>query len=60
MLKGWRTVALNTLAAVVPLLELTELSDVVPDDWLPWYALTLAVANVWLRALTTTPMGRKE
>lgn len=58
-MKGWRTVVFNVLAAVLPVLELTELRDVLPPDWLPWYALAVAIGNVWLRSITTTPMGQK-
>ena len=56
-MKGWRTLAANALAMVVPVLELTELRDVMPDNWLPWYALGLALANMGLRWITTTPVG---
>lgn len=58
-MKGWRTVVFNVLAAVLPILELTELRDVLPPDWLPWYALAVAIGNIWLRSITTTPMGQK-
>lgn len=58
-LKGWRTVLANILFAVLPLLELTEWRQVLPPDWLPWYVLGVAVANMVLRSMTTTPMGRK-
>ena len=59
MLKGWRTIAFNVLAAVLPIVELTELRAVMPDAWLPWYALGVALANMALRYVTTGPVGRK-
>lgn len=59
-MKGYRTIIVNILAAVMPALELSELTAVMPDNWLPWYALGLALANMWLRKITTTPIGRKE
>lgn len=59
MFKGWKTVTFNLLSAVVPLLELTELKGLVPADYLPFYALAVALGNVYLRSITTTPMGKK-
>lgn len=58
-LKGWRTIAFNVASAILPLLSLTELRDVMPDKWLPWYALIVALGNIYLRSRTTSPMGKK-
>ena len=60
ILKGWKTVTFNVLAAIVPVLELTELKDVVPEEYLPFYVLAVALGNVYLRSVTTTPMGKKQ
>lgn len=57
-MKGWRTITLNALASVVPILSMTEVANVIPPEWLPWYALALALANMWMRKITTTPLGR--
>ena len=59
-MKGWRTVIFNVLAAIVPILELTELRAVIPAEWLPWYMLGVVLANMALRYVTTTPVGRKS
>lgn len=59
-MKGWRTIAFNVLAAIVPVLELTELKAVIPAEWLPWYMLGVVLANMFLRYLTTTPVGRAD
>lgn len=59
MFKGWKTVTFNVLAAIVPILELTEMKGIVPEEYLPFYALAVAVGNVYLRSVTTTPMGKK-
>lgn len=59
MFKGWKTVAFNVLAAIVPILELTELKGLVPADYLPFYALSVALGNVYLRSITTTAIGKK-
>ncbi len=59
MFKGWKTVTFNVLAAVVPILELTEMKGIVPEEYLPFYVLAVAMGNVYLRSVTTTPMGKK-
>jgi hypothetical protein len=58
-LKGYRTILVNTLLTVMPILEMTELLSVLPDGWQNWYAIAMAVINLWLRSITTTPMGKK-
>lgn len=58
-LKGWRTIFINVLASIVPILELTEVRDVMPDEWLQWYALALVLINMYLRWRTTSPVGKK-
>lgn len=57
-IKGWRTIVANLLFMIVPILELTELKAVLPAEFLPWYALGVVVANMALRKITTTPLGR--
>ena len=58
-MKGFRTIAFNGLGMVLPILEMTEFKAVLPDDWLPWYALGMALGNLCLRFVTTTPVGQK-
>jgi len=58
--KGWRTVALNVFAMVLPIASLTEWNSVLPREWLPYYVLGLGVANILMRSLTTTPMGKHQ
>jgi hypothetical protein len=58
-LKGYRTMAVNTLLMVMPILEMSELLSVLPEGWQNWYAIAMAVINLWLRSITTTPMGKK-
>jgi len=58
-MKGFRTITANILFAVVPVLELTEFRDVLPSEWLPWYTLSVVLANMALRVITTTPVGTK-
>lgn len=58
-LKGWKTILLNIVLSILPILNLTEFREILPDSYLPWYALLVAVLNVWVRTLTTTPVGQK-
>jgi hypothetical protein len=58
-LKGYRTILVNVLMTIMPLLEMSEVLDVMPDGWQNWYAIAMAVINLWLRSITTTPMGKR-
>lgn len=58
-LKGWRTFIINALMAIMPILELSELTAIIPEGVLPWYALWMAIVNMYLRTITTTPPGAK-
>lgn len=58
-MKGWRTVAANVLSTAVPFLMLTEWREVVPESYLPFWMLFIALMNVSLRMVTTTPVGKK-
>lgn len=70
MLKGWRTVILNAIAGLVALLDvllpavmqvlsLPEITGVLPPGWLPYWALGVAMMNIYLRSITDTPVGQK-
>jgi len=70
-LKGYRTVIVNVLAGAVAAVELAlpvamemigmpEWRGLLPEGWLPYYALGLSLLNLWLRCITTTRVGRKE
>lgn len=69
-LKGYRTVIVNVIALVPPTIDavlpivaeiagLAEVQALIPADKLPMYALGLAVANIYLRSITTTPVGKR-
>lgn len=58
-LKGYRTMTVNTLLMVMPILEMSEFLSVLPEGWQNWYAIAMAVINLWLRSITTTPVGKK-
>lgn len=59
-MKGWRTITFNVLTTIVPIISLTEWHAVFPSEWLPYWLLVVAIANIYLRTITTTPMGRAQ
>ena len=60
-LKGWRTILFSLLLATVGVLEATDWADLVPDGPAKgWTLLAIALLIAWLRAITTTPIGRSE
>ena len=59
-LKGYRTILVNVLLTIMPVLEMSEILEVMPDGWENWYAIAMAVINLWLRSITTTPMGKRK
>jgi len=60
-LKGWRTIAFNVFCVfLVPILNLPEVAAILPAGWQPFYALFIAIVNMQLRRVTTTPLGQKE
>lgn len=65
-LKGNRTRIVNIIAAAPVALEvigqvanLPEITGIIPPAYLPAYGLGLAVVNILLRQITTTPPGKK-
>ena len=57
--KGYRTLAVNILSAAVMVAEMQEFTKIIPADYLPHFSLALALANMLLRTITTTSVGRK-
>lgn len=60
ILKGWNTVIFNVLAAIFGVLEVTNFTDLIPADWQGAVITFISLVNVYLRARTNTPIGRKE
>lgn len=59
-MKGYRTIIFNVLTMAVPVLSLTEWMAVIPAQHTAYWLLFVAVANVLLRLITSTPVGEKE
>ena len=58
-MKGFRTIIFNGIAAIVPALEATEVATLVPAEYMPHYVAFVAVGNLILRAMTTTPIATR-
>lgn len=56
-LKGLRTLIVNFLMAIVPVLEVSGLVTILPPDWLPIYMIGMTAANIVLRLVTSTAVG---
>lgn len=59
-MKGWRTLAFNVLAAALGVLQATDFTPLLPPEYLWLTGIIVAVVNIGLRAITTTPVGKKE
>ena len=69
-LKGWRTLAFNIVAGIAPAWDVSvaligflvadpDLPKLIPVEYLPYYSTAVALANIWLRSITTGPLGSK-
>ena len=56
-LKGFRTLSVNLILAIMPVLEMSEVFDILPDNFEAPYAIIIALVNVYLRTITSTPVG---
>lgn len=73
-LEGWRTIALNVVAGILPAWDTLMLAastfipaaqqyglfEYIPDKWKGVYVTVLVALNVFLRFKTTTPVGTKK
>lgn len=58
-MKGYRTMILSLLTAILPVLQLTEWQGVLPANIWPWYCLGLSILMALMRALTSSRVGSK-
>jgi hypothetical protein len=63
--KGFKTLAFNILALLPLAFEIAmqmlvdpEFSSLIPEHLKAEYALAVALINIWLRSVTTTPIGK--
>lgn len=58
-MKGFKTVAFNILASIIPVLEVSGADLGLEGNALALYGLGVTIANLVLRFFTTTPIGKK-
>ena len=59
-MKGWRTLGLNAAVALIGVAQATNWTDVLGSNAAGgWVVTGVAIANMMLRALTTTPVGKR-
>lgn len=65
-LKGWKTVLFNGGALIPVAIQVAgqlanspDLQNIIPPEYLPVYGVVLALINLGLRYVTTTPVGKK-
>ncbi|MCR9239673.1 MAG: hypothetical protein NXI17_23630 [Alphaproteobacteria bacterium] len=65
-MKGFRTIIVNSMVAVLPLavellafLDLFDWRSVLPAESAGWFILFIGLINIGLRFITTTPVGQK-
>jgi len=55
-MKGYRTLALNVLGVILPVLQAVDITAFSPTA-MAGYGIILCSANILMRLLTTTPVG---
>ncbi len=59
-MKGYRTLALNLLLAIMPVIQATGAADLgLTGNAAAIYALVVTFLNMAMRMITTTPVGTK-
>lgn len=58
-MKGWRTILFNVAAAILPVLQVSGTELGLSGNHLAIYAVGVNVANIVLRSITTTAIGKK-
>ena len=59
-MKGFRTLGFNIAAAVLPILEAADLTQVLGEHGMAVYGVIIATANIVLRTMTNTPIFTKK
>lgn len=66
-LRGWRTLIVNTVLGLVPLVialvdasQQANIAAYLPKEWMLYYSILITLVNGWLRTITTTPVGKAK
>lgn len=57
--KGWRTIIVGAVIAGLGSIQATDIATVVPSEYAGLVIAAIGVAIMWLRTITTTPVGTK-
>lgn len=58
--KGWRTLIVNLAFVVIGLIQFFHATEAIPKKWAGSVILLVSFANIYLRTITTTPIGKKS
>lgn len=58
-MKGWRTLGINLAIAMFGVLEAADWTALLGGGGAGWAVTGIGVANMVLRSVTTTPIGRR-
>ncbi|MEH6725755.1 MAG: hypothetical protein V7703_06300 [Hyphomicrobiales bacterium] len=65
-MKGFRTLIVNAAIVAVPVmietlafLDAFDWRSVLPPENAGWLVMVIGLLNIWLRFMTTTPVGQK-
>ena len=58
-MKGYKTLAFALATALVPILSMTEVVTLIPQEHVNIYMIGVAVVTAVLRVVTTTPVARR-
>jgi len=68
-LKGWRTIIIAVILSIPPVVvaadeiimeEGQSVLDRIPPEWMIYYTMLVLFSKIYLRVITTTPIGVKE
>lgn len=66
-IKGWKTITANSVFLIPFAIEALgyiigspDIKAIIPNEYLPAYGIFVGLANIFLRAQTTTPVGKKQ
>ena len=59
-MKGWRTLLFGAAVALVGVIEAFDWASVIPDKAEGFVLPLIGVAIMYLRKITTTPLGQKD
>lgn len=59
-MKGWKTILFAVIVSVIGTLEAFDWASIIPDSIEAFVLPVVGVVFMWLRSITTTPVGKSE